>query len=78
MSVYTVSQLAHDAGVNVHVVRDYLLRGSMRRIATKPPCSLPCYVSSLNAGARRWPTWTRNWLPCRPSRHMRKSCHEYR
>ncbi|TBR15417.1 MAG: transcriptional regulator MerD, partial [Rugosibacter sp.] len=25
MSAYTVSHLAHDAGVSVHVVRDYLL-----------------------------------------------------
>ena len=26
MSAYTVSQLAHNAGVSVHIVRDYLLR----------------------------------------------------
>lgn len=33
MSVYTVSQLAHDAGVSVHVVRDYLVRGLVRPVA---------------------------------------------
>ncbi len=33
MSTYTVSQLAHDAGVSVHVVRDYLVRGLLRRVA---------------------------------------------
>jgi MerR family mercuric resistance operon transcriptional regulator len=33
MSVYTVSQLAHDAGVSVHVVRDYLVRGLLRPVA---------------------------------------------
>ncbi|EAU9365690.1 hypothetical protein EOI20_18380 [Salmonella enterica] len=27
MSAYTVSRLALDAGVSVHIVRDYLLRG---------------------------------------------------
>ncbi|EBF1404975.1 TPA: transcriptional regulator MerD, partial [Escherichia coli] len=27
MSAYTVSQLAHNAGVSVHIVRDYLVRG---------------------------------------------------
>ncbi|EKJ2863859.1 transcriptional regulator MerD, partial [Escherichia coli] len=26
MSAYTVSQLAHNAGVSVHIVRDYLVR----------------------------------------------------
>ncbi|EHM3239513.1 transcriptional regulator MerD, partial [Salmonella enterica subsp. enterica serovar Infantis] len=25
MSAYTVSQLAHNAGVSVHIVRDYLV-----------------------------------------------------
>lgn len=33
MSVYTVSRLAHDAGVSVNVVRDYLLRGLLRPVA---------------------------------------------
>ncbi|CAB1368959.1 mercury resistance co-regulator MerD [Denitratisoma oestradiolicum] len=33
MSAYTVSQLAHDAGVSVHVVRDYLVRGLLRPVA---------------------------------------------
>ena len=33
MSAYTVSQLAHDAGVSVHVVRDDLLRGLVRPVA---------------------------------------------
>ncbi|KSW27508.1 MULTISPECIES: mercury resistance co-regulator MerD [unclassified Pseudomonas] len=32
MNAYTVSQLAHDAGVSVHVVRDYLLRGLLRPV----------------------------------------------
>ncbi len=30
MNAYTVSRLAQDAGVSVHVVRDYLLRGLLR------------------------------------------------
>ena len=30
MSAYTVSRLALDAGVSVHIVRDYLLRGLLR------------------------------------------------
>lgn len=33
MSAYTVSRLAHDAGVSVSVVRDYVLRGFMRPVA---------------------------------------------
>lgn len=33
MSSYTVSRLAQDAGVSVHVVRDYLLRGLLRPVA---------------------------------------------
>ena len=33
MSAYTVSRLALDAGVSVHIVRDYLLRGLLRRAA---------------------------------------------
>lgn len=36
MSAYTVSRLAHDAGVSVHVVRDYLLRGLLRPVACTP------------------------------------------
>ena len=32
MNAYTVSHLAHDAGVSVHVVRDYLLRGLLRPV----------------------------------------------
>jgi MerR family mercuric resistance operon transcriptional regulator len=36
MSAYTVSQLAHDAGVSVHVVRDYLVRGLLRPVACTP------------------------------------------
>ncbi|NOM13140.1 mercuric resistance transcriptional repressor protein MerD, partial [Klebsiella pneumoniae] len=27
MNAYTISRLAEDAGVSVHVVRDYVLRG---------------------------------------------------
>ncbi|MBX3671307.1 MAG: transcriptional regulator MerD, partial [Rhodocyclaceae bacterium] len=30
MNAYTVSRLAFDAGVSVHIVRDYLLRGLLR------------------------------------------------
>lgn len=33
MNAYTVSQLAHDAGVSVHVVRDYLVRGLLQPMA---------------------------------------------
>lgn len=32
MNDYTVSRLAHDAGVSVHVVRDYMLRGLLRPV----------------------------------------------
>ena len=33
MNAYTVSHLALDAGVSVHVVRDYMLRGLLRPAA---------------------------------------------
>lgn len=33
MSAYTVSRLAHDAGVSVHIVRDYMLRRLLRPVA---------------------------------------------
>lgn len=33
MSAYTVSQLAHNVGVSVHIVRDYLVRGLLRPVA---------------------------------------------
>ncbi|MDH0694477.1 mercuric resistance transcriptional repressor MerD [Acinetobacter pittii] len=36
MSAYTVSRLALDAGVSVHIVRDYLLRGLLRPVACTP------------------------------------------
>jgi mercuric resistance transcriptional repressor protein MerD len=36
MSAYTVSRLALDAGVSVHIVRDYLLRGLLRPVACPP------------------------------------------
>ena len=48
MSAYTVSRLALDAGVSVHIVRDYLLRGLLRPVACTqaatacsmtPPCN---------------------------------------
>lgn len=32
MNAYTVSRVAHDAGVSVHVVRDYMLRGVLRPV----------------------------------------------
>ncbi len=34
MSAFTVSRLAHDAVVSVNVVRDYLVRGLLRTVAT--------------------------------------------
>jgi len=33
MSAYTVSRLALEARVSVHIVRDYLLRGLLRAVA---------------------------------------------
>lgn len=33
MNAYTVSRLAHDAGVSVNIVRDYVLRGLLRPAA---------------------------------------------
>ena len=33
MNAYTVSRLAHEAGVSVHVVRDYKVRGLLRPVA---------------------------------------------
>lgn len=33
MSAYSVSRLAHDAGVSVHIVRDYMLRRLLRPVA---------------------------------------------
>lgn len=75
MSAYTVSQLAHNAGVSVHIVRDYLVRGLLRPVH-KPQRSLPCCASWSSGGARRWPIWTRNWPPCQPSGRTRRHCRE--
>src|SRR3546814_19804151 len=36
MSAYNVSRLALDAGVSVHIVRAYLLRGLLRPVACTP------------------------------------------
>ncbi|EGQ63732.1 transcriptional regulator MerD [Acidithiobacillus sp. GGI-221] len=36
MNTYTVSRLALDAMVSVHIVRDYLLRGLLRPVACTP------------------------------------------
>jgi MerR family mercuric resistance operon transcriptional regulator len=36
MNACTVSRLALDAGVSVHIVRDYLLRGLLRPVACTP------------------------------------------
>ena len=36
MSAYTVSRLALDAGVSVHIARDYRLRGLLRPVACTP------------------------------------------
>ena len=33
MNAYTVSRLADDAGVSMHVVRDYMVRGLLRPVA---------------------------------------------
>ncbi|WPC67599.1 mercury resistance co-regulator MerD [Rhodoferax ferrireducens] len=33
MSAYSVSRLAHDAGVSEHIVRDYMLRRLLRPVA---------------------------------------------
>ncbi|WP_162777831.1 MerR family transcriptional regulator, partial [Escherichia coli] len=51
MSAYTVSQLAHNAGVSVHIVRDYLVRGLLRPVATSSLSarSSPCAVVSTNS-----------------------------
>ena len=38
MNAYTVSRLALNAGVSVHIVRDYLLRGLLRTVACTPGC----------------------------------------
>ncbi|MCT8865386.1 MULTISPECIES: hypothetical protein [Shewanella] len=35
MNAYTVSRLALDAGVSVHIVRDYLLRGLLRQFVER-------------------------------------------
>ena len=58
MSAYTVSRLALEAGVSVHIVRDYLLRGLLRPVA----CTTGGYgLASVPpvlcvATARRWTT----------------------
>ncbi len=36
MSAYTISKLAEDAGVSVHVIRDYELRGLLRPCKCMP------------------------------------------
>lgn len=72
MSAYTVSRLALDAGVSVHIVRDYLLRTVTVRLR-----SLPCCGNSSTVGARPWPASKCNWPPCQPNRHStRRVCHE--
>ena len=60
MNAYTVSRLALDAGVSVHIVRDYLLRGLLRPVACTqaatacsmtPPCKRLCFVrAAFEAG----------------------------
>lgn len=92
MSAYTVSQLAHNAGVSVHIVRDYLVRGLLRPVACTTDgygvfddaaLQRLCFVRAafeagigLDALARRWPIWTRNWPPCQPSGRTRRHCRE--
>ena len=60
MNTYTVSRLAHDAGVSVNIVRDYVLRGLLRPAARTtggygvfdaPALQRLCFVrSALAAG----------------------------
>lgn len=85
MSAYTVSQLAHNAGVSVHIVRDYLVRGLLRPVACTTggygvfddaALQRLCCASWSSGGARRWPIWTRNWPPCQPSGRTRRHCRE--
>jgi MerR family mercuric resistance operon transcriptional regulator len=66
MNAYTISRLAEDAGVSVHVVRDYVLRGLLhprgaRRAVTAFSMSGPWRVcascappSSLVSGSTNW------------------------
>ncbi|WP_231389369.1 MerR family transcriptional regulator, partial [Salmonella enterica] len=52
MSAYTVSQLAHNVGVSVHIVRDYLVRGLLRPVA----CTTGGYGVFDDAALQRlWP-----------------------
>jgi mercuric resistance transcriptional repressor protein MerD len=57
MNAYTVSRLALDAGVSVHIVRDYLLRGLLRPVACTPGgygCSMSRLATAvLRAGCLR-------------------------
>ena len=69
MSAYTVSRLALDAGVSVHIVRDYLLRGLLRPVAytrAATACSMmpPCNGCALcGRPSRRASAWT-HWRGC--------------
>ncbi len=49
MNAYTVSRLALNAGVSVHIVRDYLLRGLLRPVA----CTTGGYGLFDDAALRR-------------------------
>ena len=50
MSAYTVSQLAHDAGVSVHIVCDHLVRGLLRLVA----CARAVYSVFDDAALQRY------------------------
>jgi len=67
MNAYTVSRLADDAGVSVHVVRDYIVRGLLRPVAcTTGGCSTPqpCNAcASCGPPLTRASAWTR-WRGC--------------
>ena len=54
MNAYTVSRLALDAGVSVHIVRDYLLRGLLRPVA----CTPGGYGLFDDAALQRYPNLT--------------------
>lgn len=77
MNAYTVSRLALEAGVSVHIVRDYLLRGLLRPVA----CTTGGYglfddaalqrLCFVRAALRRASAWT-HWRGC-AGRWMRRT-----
>lgn len=66
MSAYTVSQLAHNAGVSVHIVRDYLVRGLLRPVACTTggygvfddaALQRLCFVRAASRRVSAWMPW---------------------